>query len=262
MAIKKVVRIDALPESAWRYAGYDAIVCVDVLLSSTTIVTALAQGRRVFAAPTPAHAAWFKSRAKDALVVTDSPDHADDEVALSGPAALAAAEGRASDVIHVSPFAEMLAAAMPRAAVHVACLRNLEATAAELAARHARVAILGAGDRDEVSTEDQMAAAWLAMRLRSRGFEIEGRDTAAEVDRWATPDVSLVGWSRSAERLRVRGRAEDVEFVLAHFDDLQVVAAYAGGEVRDPAAARRRAETEEDDMPTPAWGTQLPVLGQ
>ncbi len=53
MAMKKVVRIDALPESAWRYAGYDAIVCIDVLLSSTTIVTALAQGRRVFAAPDP-----------------------------------------------------------------------------------------------------------------------------------------------------------------------------------------------------------------
>jgi phosphosulfolactate phosphohydrolase-like enzyme len=262
MAIKKVVRIDALPESAWRYVGYDAIVCIDVLLSSTTIVTALAQGRRVFAAPTTTHAAWFKSRSKDAHVLTDSPDHAGPGLALSGPASLAAAEGQVRDVVHVTPFAEMLAAAMPRSAVHVACLRNLEATAAELAARHLRIAILGAGDAGEVSTEDQMAAAWLAVRLRARGYEIEGHNTENEVERWGTPDVSLVGWSRSAERLRAHGRAEDVDFVLAHYDDLEVVAAYAGGEVRDPAAHRRRARAEEDDLPTPAWGTPLPVLGQ
>jgi len=258
--MKKVVRIDALPESAWRYAGYDAVVCVDVLLSSTTIVTALAQGRRVFAAPTPAHAQWFHHRVADALVITDSPDHAEEDVAYCGPAGLAAAEGRARDVIHVSPFAEMLAAAMPRSSVHVACLRNLEATAIELAGHHTRVAILGAGENGEVATEDQMAAAWLATRLRARGFELEGHNTANEVERWGVPDVALVGWSRAAERLRVRGRAEDVDFALRHFDDLDVVGAYAGGEVRNPAAARRRAVEEEDDMPTPAWGTSVLLL--
>ena len=262
MAIKKAVRIDALPESAWRYAGYDAIVCVDVLLASTTIVTALGQGRRVFAAPSPAHATWLRSRAQDALVIAESPADADAGVALAGPAALAAAEGRARDVVHVSGFAEMLAAATPRAAVLVACLRNLEATAAELAARHVRVAILGAGDDGEVATEDQMAAAWLAARLRARGFEIEGHDTATEVERWGAPDVALVGWSRGAERLRVRGRAADVDFVLGHVDDLDVVAAYASGEVRNTARHRRRGPADEDEMPTPAWGTPLPFVGR
>jgi hypothetical protein len=46
-ATKKLVRTDALPDSAWCCAGYDAVVCIDVLLSATTIVTALSQGRRV-----------------------------------------------------------------------------------------------------------------------------------------------------------------------------------------------------------------------
>ena len=259
--MKKVVRIDALPESAWRYAGYDAVVCVDVLLSSTTIVTALAQGRRVFAAPTPVHALWFQSRVPDAVVLTDSAEHAEQGLSYGGPASLAAAEGRARDIIHVSPFAEMMAAAVPRAAVYVACLRNLEATANEVARRHARVAILGAGENGEVSTEDQMVAAWLAARLQKRGLELDGHNTVNEVERWGAPDVSLIGWSRAAERLRARGRAEDVDFVLRHFDDLDVVGAYAGGEVRSPAAARR-ALLEEDDRPTPAWGTTLPALGR
>jgi len=124
------------------------------------------------------------------------------------------------------------------------------------------VAILGAGEAGEVCTEDQMAAAWLAARLRPRGFELEGHNTRGEVERWGIPDVSLVGWSRAAERLRAGGHADDVDFVLRHFDDLEVVGAYAGGEVRNPAAARRRAIEEEDDLPTPAWGTTFSVLGR
>ncbi len=133
---------------------------------------------------------------------------------------------------------------MPRAVVYVACLRNLEATANELAGHHARVAILGAGERGEVCTEDQMAAAWLAARLRKRGFELEGHNTVNEVERWGVPDVSLIGWSRAAERLRARGRAEDVDFVLRHFDDLDIVGAYSGGEVRNPALDAARASSK------------------
>ena len=261
--MKKVVRIDALPESAWRYAGYDAIVCVDVLLSSTTIVTALAQGRRVFAAPTPAHAMWFQSRVQDAVVVTDAADHVDGEITYAGPASLAAAEGSARDVVHVSPFAEMLVAAMPRSVVHVACLRNIEATVAELAARHVRVAILGAGERGEVCDGGpdggglaRRASAHPRLRARRPQHRQRGRALGQAGRR------ALIGWSRSAERLRARGRAADVDFVLRHFDDLDVVAAYVGGEVRNPAAARRRAFEEEDDLPTPAWGTALPLFGQ
>ena len=66
MAGGRTVKIDALPESACRYSGYDAIVCVDVLLSATTIVTAVAQGRRVFSSSTPAEGLAVKARHADA----------------------------------------------------------------------------------------------------------------------------------------------------------------------------------------------------
>jgi phosphosulfolactate phosphohydrolase-like enzyme len=197
---------------------------------------------------------------EDAFVLTDSLEQAEGKVRFAGPAWLRANEGGKRAIVHVSPLAEMMTAAMPRAAVYVACLRNLEATADALARRHARVAILGAGERGEVCTEDQMAAAWLAARLQVRGFEIEGHDTAQELARWGQPDVSLVGWSRSAERLRARGRAADVDFVLGHLDDLNVVATYSGGEVRNPATAPPPVD-DEDERPTPAWGTTLPILG-
>lgn len=231
MTGRRVVRIDGLPESAWRYTGYDAIVCIDVLLSATTIVTAVAQGRRVFPTSTPGDGLQVKSRFLDAVLVTDALERADGPMTFAGPAWVTA-DGQARPLVHVSPLAEMLATTVPGATVYVACLRNLKATAAEVGRRHRKVAILAAGEAGELCAEDQMAAAWLAARLRRRGFSLEGRHTVNEVTRWGRPDVSLVGWSRSAERLRSRGRGDDVDFVLQHVDDLDVVCAYAQGELR------------------------------
>jgi phosphosulfolactate phosphohydrolase-like enzyme len=103
-----------------------------------------------------------------------------------------------------------------------------------------------------------MVASWLAERLRRRGFELEGRSTALEVERWGSPDATLVGWSRSAERLRACGRAKDVDFVVAHVDDLDVVC--VGGELSHPIASRRCIDVERQPPP-PAWGRPLPALG-
>jgi phosphosulfolactate phosphohydrolase-like enzyme len=247
---RRLVRIDALTESAWRYSRHDAIVCIDVLLSTTTIVTAVAQGRRVFPATTPTEGLRLKSQIAGAVLVTDTLDRSEGPVTFAGPSWLAASDGRGQSLIHVSPLAEMLAAGVPRATVYVACLRNLASTADEIARRHRRVAILAAGEGEEVCTEDQMTAAWLAARLKRKGYALEGRNTVDEVARWGRPDVSLVGWSRSAERLRTGGRGEDVDFVLGHVDDLDLVCAYAHGELRPML----RAVSARPLAPAAGWG--------
>jgi phosphosulfolactate phosphohydrolase-like enzyme len=257
MATDKIVRTDALPESAWRCAGYDAIVCIDVLLSATTIVTALSLGRRVCTAPNPVHARRLESRLGDALVWTETADVWNGSIRFGGPAWLDAAGRTASSLVLVSPLAKMLAAAPPQASVYVACLRNLEATALAIAQRHTRVAVLAVGEGGEVCTEDEMVASWLAERLRCRGFELEGRTTTSEVERWCRTDATLVGWSRSAERLRAGGRARDVDFVLEHIDDLDVVC------VADALPGTRAALQLriDDERPTPTWGALLPAVG-
>lgn len=252
----KTVRIDALPESAWRYSGYDAIVCVDVLLSATTVVTAFAQGRRVLTAPDEARAAQLSAGLQNPLLLTDaylSPERA---VRFGGPAALAA-EPSPRPLVHISPLASMLAAAGQRARAYVACLRNLEATANEIALNHRRVVLIGAGEDDEVCAADQMATAWLAHRLQGRGFELEGRYAVEEVTRWARSEVSLIGLSRSAERLRARGRGAELAFVLGHVNDLELVCVCERGEIANPAAQRRK---QEEEMPTPAWGIRAVQL--
>jgi phosphosulfolactate phosphohydrolase-like enzyme len=258
MTETRSVRIDALPESAWRYSrSYDAIVCIDVLLSATTIVTAVAQGRRVFPASSPAEGLRIKSRLTDAVLVADTLERAEGPVTVGGPSWLVASNEHAGPLVHISPLAEMLGAGVSRATVYVACLRNLAATADEIARQHRRVAILAVGEDDQVCTEDQMAAAWLANRLRRHGFALEGRNTVTEVSRWGEPDVSLVGWSRSAERLRSQGRDEDVDFVLGHVDDLDLVCSYAQGELRP---ALRPARTDALS-PAVGWSASLPAGG-
>jgi phosphosulfolactate phosphohydrolase-like enzyme len=245
----KRVRIDA-PESAWRYSGFDAIVCVDILLSSTTLVSALGQGRRVFVASTEGEAAAYAARVR-------SPQLAIDAVPGGGglalPTWLALSETKKDSLVYVTPLAAMLAVAAPHAA-YVACLRNLEATANELARRHSGVVILAAGNHGELCAEDQMAAAWLAVRLRSRGFALDGRGTFEEVKRWTSFDPSLVSLSRSAARLRGHGQGAEVDFVVSHVDELNVVCCYDDGELSDPVARRQELE---DETPTPAWGFHL-----
>jgi phosphosulfolactate phosphohydrolase-like enzyme len=255
VATRKFVRTDALPDSVWRCAGYDAIVCVDVLLSATTIVTAVSQGRHVFAAPNPAHARWLKSRLPDALVLGDTADAREESISLGGPSLLNAACGTACPLVLVSPLAEMIASAPPEASVYVACLRNLDATARTIARRHSRVAILAAGEGGEVCAADEMVASWLAERLRRLGFELEGRSTSAEVERWGRAGAALVGWSRAAERLRACGQAKDVDFVLEHLDDLEVVC--VGGELPGPMSHQQG----HGARPKHAPHTPKPALG-
>lgn len=267
-ATQKIVRIDALPESAWRCEGYDAIVLVDVLLSATTLLTALSLGRRVVAARSAEHALQLKSRLADALVFTDTPEARDDSMPSGGPAWLdGALETSDRPLVLVSALGEMLAAAPSQSSVYVACLRNLEATASRVARQHSSVAILAVGERGELCAADQMVASWLAERLRRQGFELEGRTTTDEVQRWGSADSRLIGWSRSAERLRACGRADDVEYVLAHVDDLDVVC--SGSELGAPSsspAARSAVARPALARPAVAWraparGTPLSVQG-
>jgi phosphosulfolactate phosphohydrolase-like enzyme len=177
MTARRVVRIDALTDGAWRCDGYDAVICIDVLLSTTTVVTAAAMGRRVFPVATPLEAARLQMRLTSALVVTDGLEQPADAAPLWGPAELSSGTMLARTLVHLSPLAEMLAAMTPRATVYVACLRNLEATARAVAQRHRRVAIIGAGEAGEICTEDQMAAA----RLRTP--EPEHRDRGRALGR-------------------------------------------------------------------------------
>ena len=85
----------------------------------------------------------------------------------------------------------------------------------------------------------------------SRGYLPENAETAALVSRWrdAPPEACL--GSRSVDFLKRTGRIRDLDFILAHIDDLQSVFTVRDGEVHRiplqeaPAPTRRPANRDQ-----------------
>ena len=114
----------------------------------------------------------------------------------------------------------LMLAAVQLAPVYVASLRNARATAAGLAGTHRRIAILGADRQGRLRREDALCAARIAGELAKRGYAAADAVTQQALRRWGeAPDDALLG-GRSEAYLRSSGQAHDLEFVLAHIDDL------------------------------------------
>jgi 2-phosphosulfolactate phosphatase len=235
---KRTVKIDAFPEAAFRYLRYDAIVCIDVIRATTTAVTAVAQGRRVFPKASVEDAFVTAERLEDPLLAGEikevlpegfemqhSPASLARRVDVHRPMVLVSSSGTHL-IVNSSPLGSEDAPD-----VYLACLRNMTATAEALATRHERVALLGAGTKGEFRCEDQMGAAWIAAKLLARGFEPEDDSTGQLVERWSHADVTLIAWGNSADYLRRTNQLDDLEFVMQHVDDLDLVCRYERGEV-------------------------------
>jgi len=235
--MRGTVVIDALPERATRYQNTHAVVAVDAFRATTTIVTALADGRRVFPVASVEEAAEVAAGLTNPLlageVAGDTP--ASFEINNS-PYRLASRSDQRPLVLLSSAGTKLLANARGSRAVYVACFRNLSATAEYVAQRHEHVAVIGAGTRGEPRAEDQLACAWIALRLTQLGFEPENPTTRQEIDRWASADIALISDGPSAEYLRSTGQEDDIGYVLSHIDDLDLVVVMEGQEATTVAA--------------------------
>ncbi len=230
--MKSTVLIDALPERAVRYRDTHAIIAVDVFRATTTIVTALASGRRVYPASSLEEAMRVGATLPNPLLAGEQAGTRPDGFELNNsPAAVATRNDRRPLVLLSSAGTRLLANAFGAVATYVACFRNLSATAAHVASRHERVAIIGAGTRGEPRIEDQMASSWIAERLLAAGFRPENDETAAEIARWHMANIGLIAEGPSAEYLRATKQKEDIAFVLARVDDVDAVAVFGGREV-------------------------------
>jgi 2-phosphosulfolactate phosphatase len=134
----------------------------------------------------------------------------------------------------------LLSRTVPDQAVYAACLRNLTAQVARLAGRHERVAVIGAGARGQFRTEDQLACARIAGGLADAGYR-PSRRTAELVERWRDAPVEMVASGASAHYLRRTGQVDDLEFILAHVDDLDATFELNGRGLMMVAASGRPA---------------------
>jgi phosphosulfolactate phosphohydrolase-like enzyme len=240
------VVVDAFPDSAFRHLGRDALVCIDVMLASTTLVTAVAQGRRALVASSPDQACEMAAALDRPLLAGRATGPLASRFELGDSPACLTREGDTSRalVLYSPPGTELIRNADGAPAILLACFRNLLATAANVARHHRDVAVLTAGFHEELSCEDQMAAARIVESLIRHGFQPGDLRTAALARRWSGIDLSLAALGNSAAQLHQGGQGEDVDFILAHTDDLPFACAYQCGEVRraDSHPARSRPE--------------------
>jgi 2-phosphosulfolactate phosphatase len=226
--------ITCFPASVARYRDDHAIVAIDVIRATTLAVSAVAAGRRCLVATDLQDALETRARLGDALLMGelrgDMPDGFD---LNNSPSELARRDDidRPLVMLSTSGTELMLEAAESPVGAYVACLRNIRATASYLAARHGRIAIIGAGSRGEFREEDQLGCARLAELLARAGYVPADEATLRLLDRWRDAPVEDALLGNSAAYLRRTGQLDDLDFVREHEDDVGIVCVVRDGEV-------------------------------
>ena len=243
--MRRTVVIDFLPESAARYRAGWTVVAIDVIRATTTAITAAARGQRCLPVPTLDAASAVASVLEQPLMcgelggnmpfgwdLTNSPAQVSTLTETERPLVLLSSSG--TQLVHNAARAD---------ALYLACLRNYGATVAHLAARYPRVAVIGAGTRGEFREEDQRCCALIAGGLARAGFTVGDDTTQMVLDRWRGRAVTDWQESRSVDYLRRSGQLRDLDFILAHVNDLDRVFAVEEGEVvaRRPVTGERHA---------------------
>ena len=218
------------PEGGALIAG-EAIVAVDVVRTTTTAVTAVAQGRRCFTAPTIAAARRRATRLERPLLAGEIAGVMPAGFDLSSSVAELAGRSDVERplVLATSAGTPLIHAAALTGTVYLASLRNARHLGAWLAGRHERVAVVAAASRGQFGEEDRVCCAQVAGELLDAGYAAEDPDTESLVRRWR--DASADVWLRCR-----RGQRQDVEFILGHQDDLADAYAMRAGEVVPVAA--------------------------
>jgi 2-phosphosulfolactate phosphatase len=245
--VEKTVTIDCFPESLSRYRDGYAIVAVDVIRATTTAVTGVSLNRRCF--PTPSLKASLALAAKldNPLLVGELGGNMPFGFDLTNsPAAVALQLDIARPMVLLSTSGtKVLCAAEGCATVYAACLRNYTAQVRFLAARHAKVAIIGAGTRGEFREEDQMCCAWIAEGLVNAGYTCD-EQTAKLMKRWSGVPVDAFLGSKSVEYLTRSGQMSDLHFILEHIDDVNAVFALKNNEITSvPVSTRALQESRQ-----------------
>jgi phosphosulfolactate phosphohydrolase-like enzyme len=224
----RIVCIDSVSEEPVRYSQYDAVVLIDVLCDTSTLATAVAQGRQVYpVASASAALSLAREMREPLLAASDAEAWRPGFDMPNSPSALARRGDRRPLVLSCGVAAALATHGIGWPQAYFACYRNMAATARLLAARHERVLIVECAGDGDLRCEDQIASARIAAALVESGFTPVGLNTRETLDRWANADLGLVHWGRSAEEMRRRGREADLEFVLGHVDDVDVVCTYA-----------------------------------
>ncbi len=205
--------------------GETAVVVIDVIRATTTAVTAAAAGHRVFPVCSPG-AALRTAAGLAAPILAGEIDGIQPlgfDLHNSPSQMLMLASSSRQIVLLSSSGTRLMREAAHRSPTYVCCLRNVTAQADDLAALYCNVLIVGVDRHGEFRDEDRLCAARIATRLLEHGYRVLDSPTRDTIARFGTASDHLIARGRSACYLRETGQDEDLDFVLDHIDDLDVV---------------------------------------
>jgi 2-phosphosulfolactate phosphatase len=226
------VIIDSLPSSASRYVHGWAIVAVDVIRATTTAITAAASGRRCFPVPTLEAAFELHRKIDNSVLAGEIGGEVPATFHMNNsPAELFAARDTWRPVILLSSSGTRLIWESRLAtASYLACFRN-QASVAHALRNQLKVALIGAGTRDEFREEDQMCCAAIAEALVRQGFDVGNAATLDMIERWSGKPLTACLESKSVAYLKRSNQLRDLEFILEHVNDLDSAFTMKDGEV-------------------------------
>lgn len=228
------VIIDCFPESVARYKNGYAVVAVDVIRATTTAITAVYTGRRCFPVSSIGSAFERARKLGDAVLAGELRGEMPDRFDLNNSPVqlLTRSDLHRPLVLLSSSGTRLIHEAGSCDAAYLACFRNYGAMGNHLAGRHRRVAVIGAGSRQEFREEDQMCCAWIAESLISAGYQAEDTKTAALVKRWSGVPPHACAEFKSAEYLIKSGQGEDLGFILERINDINGAFMFNENEVK------------------------------
>src|SRR5262245_4822215 len=169
--MRRTVVIDCFPSSVCRYVEDHAIVAVDVIRATSMIVSAVADGWRCFPVSTLEEAFALSEMLPDCLLAGEFDGHIPVGFEMNNsPAQLAQRRDNHRPLVLLSSSGtDLVCRAGNAQAAYPACFRNYLAVASHVAQDHERVAVIGAGSRNEFREEDQVCCARIAESLFAAG---------------------------------------------------------------------------------------------
>lgn len=210
-----------------------ATVAVDVLRATTTAVTAVAAGHRCFPVASIESALPVAARLTDPLLVGELGGHMPYGFHLqNSPVEMERRRDSGRPVILLSTSGtRLLCEAAAAGTAYAACLRNARVQADWLIEHHRRVLLLAGETRGEFREEDRLCCARIARDLIGAGYAPASAFVEEIVKQWSeAPDDSFLD-GHSVRYLTDTGQYHDVEFTLAHVNDLDGVYKMRDGEL-------------------------------
>jgi 2-phosphosulfolactate phosphatase len=208
------------------------LVAIDVIRATTTIVTAVSRGRRCFPVASLEEADLVAEGLVDPLLGGEVAGRRPEHFEMNNSPTELTRRTDTRPLVLLSSSGTRLVAASRAELTYVACLRNRAATVRNLLATDARqILVVGAGSRGTFRAEDRVCAAWIARELVVAGYQPRNPATIELIDRWAGAGLEAIAAGESATYLRRTGQIEDLDFVLAHVDDVDTAFLVSNGEV-------------------------------